>query len=118
MVGAGPTGLAPAAQFAPHGVRPRLIDRGADRARESRALAIQPRTLEVLAILGVTERLLAAGNPAVQLIIHTRGRRVAVPMFDLRLEDTAYPYLLFLSRPRPNASLRSTCRRRCGGGAE
>jgi 2-polyprenyl-6-methoxyphenol hydroxylase-like FAD-dependent oxidoreductase len=98
VVGAGPTGLALAAQLAAHGVRPRLIDRGADRARESRALAIQPRTLEVLAGLGVTERLLAAGNPAVQLLIHARGRQVAVPMFDLGLEDTAYPYLLFLSQ--------------------
>jgi 2-polyprenyl-6-methoxyphenol hydroxylase-like FAD-dependent oxidoreductase len=98
VVGAGPTGLTLAAQLAAHGVRSRLFDRGADRARESRALAIQPRTLEVLAGLGVTEHLLVAGNPAVQLRIHTRGRQVTVPMFDLGLEDTAYPYLLFLSQ--------------------
>jgi len=98
VVGAGPTGLTLAAQLAAQGVRPRLIDRGADRAAESRALAIQPRTLEVLASLGITEHLLAAGNPAVQLQIHTRARQVAVPMFDLGLEDTAYPYLLFLSQ--------------------
>jgi 2-polyprenyl-6-methoxyphenol hydroxylase-like FAD-dependent oxidoreductase len=98
VVGAGPTGLALAAQLAAHGVRPRLIDRGAERARESRALAIQPRTLEVLAGLGITERLVAAGNPAVQLRIHARGRARSVPMFDLGLEDTAYPYLLFLSQ--------------------
>jgi 2-polyprenyl-6-methoxyphenol hydroxylase-like FAD-dependent oxidoreductase len=57
VVGAGPTGLALAAQLAAHGVRPYLIDRGADRARESRALAIQPRTLEVLAGLGITAHL-------------------------------------------------------------
>jgi 2-polyprenyl-6-methoxyphenol hydroxylase-like FAD-dependent oxidoreductase len=98
VVGAGPTGLTLAAQLAAHGVRPRLIDRGADRAAESRALAIQPRTLEVLARLGITEHLIAAGNPAVQLRIHSRGRQVGVPMFDLGLEDTAYPYLLFLSQ--------------------
>jgi 2-polyprenyl-6-methoxyphenol hydroxylase-like FAD-dependent oxidoreductase len=98
VVGAGPTGLALAAHLAAHGVRLYLIDRGADRARESRALAIQPRTLEVLAGLGITEHLVAAGNPAVQLRIHARGRQVAVPMFDLGLADTAYPYLLFLSQ--------------------
>jgi 2-polyprenyl-6-methoxyphenol hydroxylase-like FAD-dependent oxidoreductase len=98
VVGAGPTGLALAAQLTAGGVRPRLIDRGADRAHESRALAIQPRTLEVLAGLGVTDRLVERGNPAVQLRVHARGRMHAVPMFDFGLADTAYPYLLFLSQ--------------------
>jgi len=98
VVGAGPTGLALAAQLAACGVRARLIDRGLDRVRESRALAIQPRSLEVLAGLGVTDELVACGNPAVQLRIHVRGRDLAVPLFDLGLDDTAYPYLLFLSQ--------------------
>jgi 2-polyprenyl-6-methoxyphenol hydroxylase-like FAD-dependent oxidoreductase len=98
VVGAGPTGLALAAQLAAGGVRPRLIDRGADRARESRALAIQPRTLEVLAGLGITDQLLKHGNPAVRLRVHARGRVLAVPMFDLGLDDTAYPHMLFLSQ--------------------
>jgi hypothetical protein len=44
-VGAGPTGLALAAQLAACGVRARLVDRGLDRVQESRALAIQPRTI-------------------------------------------------------------------------
>ena len=98
VAGAGPTGLTLAAHLAGSGVRVRLIDRGLDRARESRALAIQPRTLEVLAGLGVTDKLIACGNPAVQLRMHARGRELAVPMFDLGLDDTAYPYLLFLSQ--------------------
>jgi 2-polyprenyl-6-methoxyphenol hydroxylase-like FAD-dependent oxidoreductase len=98
VTGAGPTGLTLAAQLAASGVRVRLIDRGLDRARESRALAIQPRTLEVLAGLGVTDELIASGNPAVQLRTHTRRRELSIPMFDLGLDDTAYPYLLFLSQ--------------------
>ncbi len=98
VVGAGPTGLALAAQLAASGVRARLIDRSLDRVRESRALAIQPRTLEVLAGLGVTDELIACGNPAVQLRIHLSGRVLAVPLFDLGLDDTAYPYLLFVSQ--------------------
>jgi 2-polyprenyl-6-methoxyphenol hydroxylase-like FAD-dependent oxidoreductase len=57
VVGAGPTGLTLAAQLAAHGVRPRLVDRARDRVHESRALAIQPRTLEVLCGLGITPRL-------------------------------------------------------------
>jgi hypothetical protein len=98
VVGAGPTGLALAAQLAASGVRARLVDRGLDRVQESRALAIQPRTLEVLAGLGVTDELIACGNPAVQLRIHVPGRILAVPLFDLGLDDTAYPYLLLLSQ--------------------
>ena len=98
VVGAGPTGLALAAELAAFGVRARLIDRGLDRVHEARALAIQPRTLEVLAVLGVTDELIAGGNRAVQLRMHVPGRVLAVPMFDLGLDDTAYPFLLFLSQ--------------------
>ncbi len=98
VVGAGPTGLSLAAALAAHGVRPRLIDRARDRAHESRALAIQPRTLEVLAGLGITPQLVERGNRTVQLRLHARRRETAAPLFDLGLDDTAYPYLLFLSQ--------------------
>src|SRR4051794_21418011 len=91
VVGAGPTGLTLALHLAAFGVQARVVDRGLDRVHESRALAIQPRTLEVLARSGVTDDLVACGNPAVQLRMHVRGRVLAVPTFDLGLADTAYP---------------------------
>ena len=98
VVGGGPTGLAMAAQLLAHGVRPRVIDRNLDRARESRALAIQPRTLEVLAALGVTGELVRLGNPNVRLLVHAGRKTVPIPMFDLGFADTPYPFLLFLSQ--------------------
>lgn len=98
VVGAGPTGLALAAFLAAHGIMPRIIDRNLDRAHESRALAIQPRTLEVLAGLGVSDQLVRLGNPNVSVRMHVRGQVLTMPMFDLGLADTAYPYLLFLSQ--------------------
>ena len=98
VVGAGPTGLTLGAELSAHGVRPRLVDRAHDRVHESRALAIQPRTLEVLAGLGITDQLLEHGNRAVRLRIHAGRRETAVPLFDFGLADTAYPYLLFLSQ--------------------
>jgi 2-polyprenyl-6-methoxyphenol hydroxylase-like FAD-dependent oxidoreductase len=98
VVGAGPTGLTLALHLAAFGVQARVVDSGLDRVHESRALAIQPRTLEVLARSGIADDLVAQGNPAVQLRMHVRGRDVTVPMFDLGLADTAYPYLLFLSQ--------------------
>ncbi|GIH03634.1 oxygenase [Rhizocola hellebori] len=98
VVGAGPTGLSLAAQLAAYGTNMRIVDRNLDRASESRALAIQPRTLEVLAGLGVTEELVALGNRAVQLRMHAGRRVVPVELFDIGVEDTAYPFLLFLSQ--------------------
>ena len=98
IVGAGPTGLSLAGQLIAHGITPRIVDRGHDRVHESRALAIQPRTLEVLADLGVTPELVANGNQGIRLVMHIGDRTLALPLFDLGLEDTAYPYLLFLSQ--------------------
>ncbi|WP_256098677.1 FAD-dependent monooxygenase [Streptomyces agglomeratus] len=105
VVGAGPTGLALAAQLHAYGARFRIVDRHLDRARESRALAIQPRTLEALAPFGVTDELIARGNPAVQLRMHLPGRTVRLPLFDLGVADTPYPFLLFLSQAETESVL-------------
>jgi len=98
IVGAGPTGLALAVQLARYGIRFRIVDRSLDRAHESRALAIQPRTLEVLANCGISPDLLAVGNRAVQLRLHTGRRVIPLRLFDIGVRDTAYPYLLFLAQ--------------------
>ncbi|MGW0821349.1 FAD-dependent monooxygenase [Streptomyces sp. NPDC002845] len=98
VVGAGPTGLALAAQLRTYGIRFRIIDRDPDLAHESRALAIQPRTLETLAGLGLADELVARGNPAVRLWLHLPRRVVRLPLFDIGLTGTPYPFLLFLSQ--------------------
>ncbi|WP_344388804.1 FAD-dependent monooxygenase [Streptomyces vastus] len=98
VVGAGPTGLALAAQLRTYGVSFRIVDRSLDRVHESRALGIQPRTLEALAGFGVTDELVARGNPAMQLRMHLPQRVMQMPLFDIGLTDTAYPFLLFLSQ--------------------
>jgi len=98
VVGAGPTGLSLAAQLHLHGARVLVVDRQRDRVHESRALAVQPRTLEVLEPLGVTDQLVELGNRAVQLRMHFPRRSVTIPLFDIGTTDTAYPYLLFISQ--------------------
>ncbi|MET9828022.1 FAD-dependent monooxygenase [Streptomyces sp. NPDC006385] len=105
VVGAGPTGLALAAQLRAHGAGFRLVDRSLDRARESRALGIQPRTLEALAGFGVTDLLVARGNPAMRLRLHLTRRTVSLPLFDIGLTDTPYPFLLFLSQAETESVL-------------
>ena len=105
VVGAGPTGLALAAQLRTYGASFRIVDRSLDRVHESRALGIQPRTLEALAGFGVTDELVARGNPAMQLRMHLPGRVVQMPLFDIGLADTAYPFLLFLSQAETESVL-------------
>ncbi len=112
VVGAGPTGLALAAALSAQGAGVRVVDRLPDRVHESRALAVQPRTLEVLAGLGVSDTLVARGNRAVRLQMHTADRTTEVPLFDIGLDDTAYPYLLFVSQAETEAVLGEHLRRR------
>ena len=105
IVGAGPTGLTLAAQLRAFGATCRIIDRQPDRVHESRALAIQPRTLEVLRGLGITQELLERGNDAVWVQLHAGGRVVRVRLFGLGLADTAYPFLLFVSQAETERAL-------------
>ena len=98
VVGAGPTGLTLAAQLRAFGATVRIVDRQLDRVHESRALGVQPRTLEVLRGLGVAQELLARGNDAVWVQLHAAGRVVRVRLFGLGLDDTAYPFLLLVSQ--------------------
>jgi len=98
VVGAGPTGLALAAQLRAFRAGFRTIDRQPDQVHESRALAIQPRTLEVLTGLGIADTLVEHGNPAVRLQMHTGTRTAQLPLFVIGMDDTAYPFLLFLSQ--------------------
>jgi 2-polyprenyl-6-methoxyphenol hydroxylase-like FAD-dependent oxidoreductase len=105
IVGAGPTGLTLAAQLQAFGTRARLVDRQPDRVHESRALAVQPRTLEVLGGLGLADTLVERGNPAVELEMHGRSRTTRAPLFDIGLDDTRFPFLLFLSQAETEAIL-------------
>jgi 2-polyprenyl-6-methoxyphenol hydroxylase-like FAD-dependent oxidoreductase len=105
IVGAGPTGLTLAAELHRFGVVPRVVDAATDRVHESRALGVQPRTLEVLRPLGLHTELLARGNAAARLRITAGGRVASTPLFDIGADDTAFPFLLFLSQAETEAVL-------------
>ncbi|MER5352122.1 FAD-dependent monooxygenase [Kitasatospora sp. NPDC002551] len=62
IVGAGPTGLTLACGLARQGVAVRVIDRVERFPTGSRGKTLNPRSLEVLADLGLGERLMAAGR--------------------------------------------------------
>src|SRR5213592_111330 len=99
VVGAGPTGLMLANQLARRGVRVRIIDRHAGPARESRALGVQGRTLEIYSHLGLADQAVALGKRADGAVLWAEGRRAArVPLGDIGRDVSPYPYLLVLGQ--------------------
>ena len=96
IVGAGPTGLALAAQLAGYGTSFRIIDRRQGPSTQSRALAVQPRTLEALRPFGISAEMARRGNPAHQLHLHLPEETVQIGLFDIGIEDSAHQQLLFL----------------------
>ena len=62
VVGAGPTGLMMGAELARYGLTCRVIDKSQVVKEQSKALAIQPRTLEILHFLGIGAEFLQKGQ--------------------------------------------------------
>ena len=99
VVGAGPTGLMLANQLARRGLSPLIIDRHAGPARETRALGVQARTLEIYQKLGVVERALELGKIGNGANLWADGKRKGrVPLGDAGRTVTPYPYILILGQ--------------------
>ena len=99
IVGAGPTGLMMAIQLARRGVGVLIIDRHEGPARESRALGVHARTLEIYSHLGLAERALELGRPGTGVNLWARGRKMArVPFGEAGKGLTPYPFVLVLGQ--------------------
>lgn len=97
IVGAGPTGLVLALWLTQNGVKCRIIDKNSGPGKESRALAVQARTLEFYRQLGIADKMLAEGI----LVKEMTMRRLSQPIVTLNLgalgqDLSPFPYLLFL----------------------
>ena len=91
IVGGGPTGLAAALFLAHRGVRARVVDAAPEPARTSRALGVNPRTLDLLEPAGVTARILAEGVQMRRLNLHRRGELVARVDLDFEAMGGRWP---------------------------
>jgi 2-polyprenyl-6-methoxyphenol hydroxylase-like FAD-dependent oxidoreductase len=106
IVGAGPTGLALAVQLVRFGVHVRIIDRSLDRVRESRALAVQARSIEILQTVGLAETLVRKGNRSARLMMHfDHEHAVEVNLAEFKRADTRFPFILFVSQAETEAVL-------------
>src|SRR5689334_25085516 len=97
IVGAGPTGLMLAIELARRGVRPTIIDRHSGPAQQTRAMAVQARTLEIYSKMGIIDRALELGIPATGVNMWANGRLTArIPIGDIGRTISPYPFVLML----------------------
>ncbi|USX48256.1 FAD-dependent monooxygenase [Lentzea sp. HUAS12] len=99
VVGAGPSGLMTAALLVRQGVRVCVVDAGTGPATESRAFAVQARTVELFRSIGLADELLARGVVTTGIRFHIRGRHVGGLDFD-RAKAATTPYQFILMAPQ------------------
>lgn len=119
IVGAGPVGLTMAVELARYKVPVRIIDRMQERASTSRAVAIWPRTLELLDRSGSSADFIARGNKVTSANIFA-GSKLLVQM-SIEDVDSPYPFVLMLAQNETEALLEkrlATHGVRCELGAE
>ncbi|MDG4666837.1 FAD-dependent oxidoreductase [Mycobacterium sp. 236(2023)] len=96
IVGAGPTGLTAALELSRLGVAVRIVDRAKAASPESRALAVQARTLELLRVRGVGEAMLRLGNRAHAAALYAEGRKLAP--IELHRMSSQFNFILMLAQ--------------------
>jgi 2-polyprenyl-6-methoxyphenol hydroxylase-like FAD-dependent oxidoreductase len=96
IVGAGPAGLTLAASLRQLGVDHVVVDRNADVQPGSKAAAVQPRSLEYLERIGISERLVQAGERGRGFRLHDREQTLLYASYDDL--DTPYPFVLLASQ--------------------
>lgn len=77
IVGAGPSGLMMAAQLLRHGVQPTIVDSKQGPTDQSKALAVQARSLEIYRQLGVIDRIIEGGKQAGGVAFNYEGKLLA-----------------------------------------
>ncbi len=94
VVGAGPVGLTMAAELARFGVPVRIVEKAAARTDKSKALAIWPRTLELIDRMGCGQTFVDAGLKVVAANIIAGDKPIArIPLDQVK---TPHPYALML----------------------
>jgi 2-polyprenyl-6-methoxyphenol hydroxylase-like FAD-dependent oxidoreductase len=96
IVGAGPTGLTAALELSRLGVGVRIVDRAPERSLTSRALGIQPRTVELLRVRGVGDEMLRLGNRARATALYSEGVKLAA--IELHRMPSEFNYVLLLAQ--------------------
>ncbi|KAI0841906.1 hypothetical protein F5Y06DRAFT_163208 [Hypoxylon sp. FL0890] len=98
IVGGGPTGMTLALELAVQGIPFRIIDKEPQRSDKSRALGIQPRTLELLNRHGDIQKFIARGNLSGGTTFYLNGKKAADIDISGLAKDTQFPLILIISQ--------------------
>lgn len=101
IVGGGPAGLATALFLSVRGIQPRIIDKNEGVSTYSKALGVNPRTLELLEPLGLTEMFLRSGRK-MECINVWHNHRV---VFRNQLSAVNHRYPFMLIQPQRESEL-------------
>ncbi|MFJ6070877.1 monooxygenase [Streptomyces sp. NPDC093065] len=105
VVGAGPTGLMLACELSLAGVRTRVLERRSEPQRDSRALTLHPRSVELMDQRGLLDRFLPLGRTVPGW--HFAGLPTQL---DFSALDSRHGYTLFLAQARTEALLEERAR--------
>src|SRR5690349_17362269 len=95
IAGAGPTGLALALWLTQSGVRPRIVDKAATAGTTSRALVVQPRTLEFYRQLELADAVVDRGLEFAAANLWAAGKKAArVEIGRIGEGLSPFPYLI------------------------
>lgn len=113
IVGAGPTGLMLACWLTRCRVRVRIVDSKPGPTQETRAIAVQARTLEFYDQLGLGEQAHREGREVHALSAWVQGRNVArAVLSDMGRSLSPHPYFFILTQDRNEAILLGDLHRR------
>ena len=106
IVGAGPSGLAMASALGQQGVGARIVDMAKKPVQESRALAIQARSLEIFDTWGIADEVVARGLPMHSVRLYGEDKHM---LFRLDFGDlpSRFPYMLSLAQAETEQILTS-----------
>ena len=100
VVGGGPVGTWIACELKRAGIHVAVLERRSTPTRQSRALTIHGRSLELFALRGIADRLLAVGKP-----IPTGHYAILDTRLDFSPFETRFPYTLFVPQALTEAEL-------------
>lgn len=96
IVGVGPTGLALAIELSRRDIEYRLVEKNDSTVSSSRALGINPRTLQAFEDMGLLDEILAKGFRLTGQRIYRGDEQLVRLSTDSVHNDTEYPYLWIL----------------------
>src|ERR687897_715460 len=95
-----------AAELAVRGVGCRIIDKAPARLQHTRALVVQARSLELMQKMGIADGLVGRGRRTIKVTPFVgRRRAVDVEFGDIGVDDTPFPFILFVSQAETERAL-------------